>query len=151
VVEARVLNKKPRAENAKFQGRTLEETASNRKPSGSAAPQPAATAEPAAVASGEAAVAEPLTQTAAKLVKRVAPEYPAAAASRGTEGYAVVEFTVTAEGKVVDPVIVESSPRRAFDSAARDAVRRWKYEPARNGDTAVASTARVRLEFQLAD
>lgn len=150
-VEARTPNRKPRAENGKFQGRTLEETSATRKTSGTAAPLVAPVAEPPQVTADAATAVEPASVTAAKLVKRVAPEYPPSAADRGTEGYVLVEFTVAPDGRVIDPVIIESSPRRTFDSAARDAVRRWKYEPARQGDAAIASTARVRLEFQLAD
>jgi protein TonB len=58
---------------------------------------------------------------------------------------------VTVEGKVIDARVVESEPRRTFDSAARDAVRRWRFEPATQGGAPIASTSRVRLEFRLKD
>ena len=59
---------------------------------------------------------------------KVAPTYPPRAAARGLEGYALVEFTVTPEGDVADPRIIESSDP-IFEPPTLDAVRKAKYKP----------------------
>lgn len=45
------------------------------------------------------------------------------------QGFAQVQFTVTAEGRVEDIVIVDSDPPGVFDKAVIRAVSRWRYEP----------------------
>lgn len=62
-------------------------------------------------------------------IVRVEPIYPTRAASRGIEGYVIVEFTVTANGSVRDPIIVEAEPSSIFDRAAERAVLKWKFKP----------------------
>lgn len=62
-------------------------------------------------------------------IVRVEPIYPTRAASRGIEGYVIVEFTVTANGSVRDPIIVEAQPSSIFDRAAERAVLKWKFKP----------------------
>lgn len=59
---------------------------------------------------------------------KVAPVYPALAASRGLEGYVVVEFTVTPAGTVRDVTVVESSSD-LFHEAAIDATAKFRYKP----------------------
>ncbi len=59
---------------------------------------------------------------------RVAPVYPSRALTYGTEGYVVVQFDVTAEGQVVNVVIIESTDS-VFDSAAIKAAERFKFKP----------------------
>jgi periplasmic protein TonB len=61
-------------------------------------------------------------------IVKVAPVYPALAASRGLEGYVVVEFTVTPAGTVRDVVVVESSSE-LFNQAAVEATHKFKYKP----------------------
>lgn len=57
------------------------------------------------------------------------PMYPSRAASRGTEGWVVVSFTVTAKGTVIDPVVVEADPPNIFNRSAIKAVKKFKYRP----------------------
>ena len=61
-------------------------------------------------------------------IVKVAPVYPARAASRGLEGYVIVEFTVTRTGTVRDVSVVESTSS-LFDRAAMDAAAKFKYKP----------------------
>lgn len=110
---------------------------------------PVATAAP--VLESLNAVVADLRETKAELLRRTATTYPAEAARRGVEGYAVVTFTVTADGEVRDPRVIASEPPRIFDSAARDAVRRWQYQPATRDGAAVDSIAQTRIEFRLQD
>jgi len=62
-------------------------------------------------------------------IVKVAPIYPSRALSRGIEGYVIVEFTVTKNGTVVDPVVVEADPANIFNRAAIKAALKFKYKP----------------------
>lgn len=62
-------------------------------------------------------------------IVKVAPIYPRRAQSRGIQGYVVVEFTVTSNGSVRDPIVVHSEPENIFDRAAVDAALKFKYKP----------------------
>lgn len=70
-------------------------------------------------------------------IVKVAPTYPRRAAQRGIEGYVVVEFTVSSLGTVIDPVVIEAEPPGMFDSAAIDAVKKFKYRPQMSDGKAV--------------
>ena len=61
-------------------------------------------------------------------IVKVAPVYPARAASRGLEGYVIVEFTVTRTGTTKDIAVVESTSS-LFERAAVDAAAKFKYKP----------------------
>ncbi|MFD2164735.1 energy transducer TonB [Thalassotalea euphylliae] len=62
-------------------------------------------------------------------IVKVAPIYPRRAQSRGIEGYVIVEFTVTTNGSVRDPIVVEAKPEDIFNRAAIDAAMKFKYKP----------------------
>ncbi|MDD3765537.1 MAG: energy transducer TonB [Nevskiales bacterium] len=62
-------------------------------------------------------------------IVKVAPIYPSRAASRGIEGWVLLEFTVTETGAVRDPVVIEAEPAGIFDRAAEKAVLKFKYKP----------------------
>ena len=61
-------------------------------------------------------------------IVKVAPIYPARAASRGLEGYVILEFTVTRAGTVRDVFVVESTSS-IFERAATTASYKFKYKP----------------------
>ena len=73
-----------------------------------------------------------------KPVKTVAPYYPRRAVDRGIEGYATVQFTLGSDGKIMNPRIKESSPKRTFDRVAILALRKFTYQPCRIDYQAVA-------------
>lgn len=92
---------------------------------------------------------KPVGETrAAQVVSAATPDYPVEAARNQTSGYAVVQFTVTADGAIEDAHIVQSSPRRVFDSAAVLAIRHSKFEPAVKDGQPVASTLVRRIDFK---
>lgn len=84
----------------------------------------------------------------AKAVAPAAPSYPIQAARSQTSGYAVVEFTVTADGSVQNARVVDSSPRNVFNAAAIDAVRSSKFEPALKDGQPVSSVLQRRIDFK---
>jgi TonB family protein len=80
---------------------------------------------------------------------KVPPRYPAAAARIGLEGYAVVEFTITAEGDVADVIVVEASDP-VFEEPSLESAAQFKYKPRVVGGKAeLVSGARNRIAFAL--
>ena len=58
------------------------------------------------------------------------PEYPLQAQKRGREGYAVVELTVSKEGLVLNPIVIEEKPKgQKFGKAALKAASSLRYVP----------------------
>ena len=83
-------------------------------------------------------------------IMTVPPEYPERMASRGTEGWVIVEFSVDELGRVVAPRVVESYPSRGFDKAALRAVLRYKYKPrVINGSAVPVHGVRQRIVFNM--
>lgn len=63
-------------------------------------------------------------------IVKVAPIYPNRALTRGITGYCVVQYTVTRQGTVKDPVIIESQcTSDLFHSASLNAALKFKYKP----------------------
>lgn len=63
-------------------------------------------------------------------VSLVAPEYPRGAERRGIEGRVRIEYSVNADGEVVNPQVVEANPAGVFDRAALSAIQSWRFAPA---------------------
>lgn len=49
--------------------------------------------------------------------------------ARGVEGWCVVEYTVTADGTVKDPFLVDEYPKGHFEKACKKAALKFKYKP----------------------
>ena len=63
-------------------------------------------------------------------IVKVAPIYPQRALSRGIEGYCVVQYTVTRQGTIRDPFVVESMCTSSlFHRASVQAALKFKYKP----------------------
>ena len=83
-------------------------------------------------------------------IVKVAPVYPRRALQRGIEGYVIVEFTVTKQGSVRDPVVVEAQPQGIFERAALDAALKFKYKPrVINGEATEVSGIQNRISFEI--
>lgn len=77
------------------------------------------------------------------------PPYPAAARAAGHQGRVVVRVHVSAEGRAESADLLHSSGYSELDQAAVDAVRRWRFRPARMGPLAVPINADVPVNFVL--
>ena len=77
------------------------------------------------------------------------PSYPRDAARDREEGWVEVEFTVTAEGKVLGAKVTASEPQRVFDREAVRSIERTKFSPRLENGVAVSATVRRRIEFKL--
>ncbi len=69
---------------------------------------------------------------------RVAPTYPVRASAKGLEGYVVVQFDVTTDGRVTNIVIVETT-NSIFNTASIKAAERFKFKPRVVDGVALAS------------
>ncbi len=77
------------------------------------------------------------------------PRYPRKAARSGKEGWVKIEFTITEKGKVANPRVISSKPRRIFDRAALKAIRQWRFRPKSIDGSAVPRRAVQIIEFKL--
>ena len=59
-------------------------------------------------------------------------------------------FTITERGTVIDPVVVESRPRRLFNRSAVAAIRKWRFKPKVVDGAPVSTRATQVIEFKLA-
>ncbi len=83
-------------------------------------------------------------------IVKVAPQYPRRALNRGIEGYCIVEYTVTKNGTVKDPVIIEAKPQGIFDRAAIKSALRYKYKPrVIDGEPIEVHGVKTKITFEL--
>ncbi len=83
-------------------------------------------------------------------ILRSNPEYPLVAQRFGNEGWVMLSFVVSETGEVEEPMIEDSSGVEAFERAALDAIRRWRYTPATvNGEPVEQSMLKTRITFAL--
>ncbi len=86
----------------------------------------------------------------AQPIVRVEPKYPIDAATAGTTGYVIMEFTILADGTTDNIQVVEEEPRRTFGREAVRALKKWKYRPkVVDGEAVEQPGIRVRLDFNL--
>ena len=57
------------------------------------------------------------------------PRYPVFEDGTRPTGWALVEFTVTTDGRVLNPGIVESRPGGLFDQVTLDVTPKWRFKP----------------------
>lgn len=65
-----------------------------------------------------------------QLVSGSGPAYPEAAREERLEGYVVVRYDISVDGRVVRARVARSEPPGVFDAAALAAVRSWVFNPA---------------------
>jgi protein TonB len=122
----------------------------------------ASTAEPAASALASSAAAEsprrephPATAVAtapsvsAAYLSTPAPRYPDAARSTGDQGTVTLRVRVARDGTASGVSVEKSSGSPHLDAAALEAVRAWRFVPARRGGDAVESWMLVPILFRL--
>ena len=88
-----------------------------------------------------------LAHADAKVLKKVAPEYPGEAIKKNiTAGSVRAKLNIGGDGKVANVEVVEAEPKRVFDRAAVDALSQWRFE-----GTGAAQTHEVKLVFKSED
>ncbi len=85
-------------------------------------------------------------------IVKVKPVYPPAALNRKIEGWVIIEFTVTKNGSVKDPSVVEYHPLPIFNKAALKAALKFKYKPrVVNGEPIEVRGVRNKIIFKITD
>ena len=98
---------------------------------------------------GDVVMTEDAVDSPPRASHRVPASYPARARSRAINGYVTLTMVVNADGSVRDVEVLESSPAGMFDQAAKEAVSRWRFEPAMYEGQPVATRARQTVRFEL--
>jgi protein TonB len=75
--------------------------------------------------------------------------YPPAARRANLEGTVLLEALVTAQGTVAQVRLARSSGHAILDRGAVEAVRGWRFEPARRGETAIEMWVEVPVRYRL--
>ena len=65
------------------------------------------------------------------------------------EGTVILKVLVSREGRVLNIEIARSSGYELLDRAANDAVKSWRFVPARRGDSPIDEWVQVPVAFQL--
>lgn len=77
------------------------------------------------------------------------PSYPRAAERRRLEGRVLLRVRVSSEGEVLGVEVEQSTGHAILDEAAVEAVRSWRFAPARRNGRPVPGEARVAFRFHL--
>ena len=80
---------------------------------------------------------------------QVRPSYPSSARRLGIQGMTTLRVYVAADGRVAEVLIQESAGHPDLDNAAAEAVKRWRFEPAKRGAEAVGVWVLLPVEFRL--
>lgn len=127
------------------------------------APSPAETAPAVAAAGPEAPrvavesraapvpLEVPTTQPLfnAAYLRNPAPLYPAIARRSGDQGTVMLKVLVSGEGAPLRVELDQSSGSKSLDSAALEAVKGWRFVPARRGAQNIEGWVRVPVVFKL--
>jgi protein TonB len=79
------------------------------------------------------------------------PDYPEQARKEGKDGRVLLRVLVDQDGKTQSVQVSSSSGSEALDYAAAEAIKRWRFSPARYGDEPVASWVRIPIVFRLTE
>ncbi|KAA3649245.1 MAG: energy transducer TonB [Proteobacteria bacterium] len=116
------------------------------------APAEAAPSAPPKAAPGPVAAApEPIIAARfdAAYLNNPSPRYPRLSRRVGEQGKVLLRVLVSESGAASEVKLHQSSGHNRLDEAARSAVSRWTFEPARQGDRPIANWVIVPIEFKL--
>jgi protein TonB len=110
---------------------------------------------PEGTADGDATVPAPVEQTPVfwkmKLLEMKRPVYPPRCLRMGIEGTVRLRVLVGEDGRPQDAAVRTSSGDTSLDQAALDAVREWRFEPARRDGVPLRAWCIVPITFSLED
>lgn len=114
---------------------------------------PAAVAAPPAPVATAPSPAAPVAVTAARFnaayLNNPEPKYPPLSRRLGEEGKVLLKVRVTVEGLAASVDLEKSSSFERLDEAARQAVARWRFVPAKRGDEPIEALVIVPIVFRL--
>jgi protein TonB len=115
----------------------------------SVAPQPEPVALPAVQAPAPASITA--ARFDADYLQNPKPAYPPMSRRLGEEGKVVLRVRVSAQGLPLSIEVSKSSGFPRLDDAARAAVERWRFVPARQGNEPIEASVLVPLNFTLSN
>jgi len=121
-----------------------EEPEGNSRPA--ASPPPSAPAESRSGPAGEA-FSEPVFSAA--YLNNPPPPYPIVARRRGIAGVVLLRAEVSAEGRCLQAKVMKSSGFGPLDEAALEAVKKWRFAPAKRGGQSVSAWVEIPVNFKL--
>ena len=95
------------------------------------------------------ATALPPTHSSAAYLRSPAPSYPLASRRAGEQGTVTLRVRVSPEGLATRVAVERSSGSPHLDAAALEAVKAWRFTPARRGTEAIESWMLVPIVFRL--
>ncbi|HSC95953.1 MAG TPA: energy transducer TonB [Burkholderiales bacterium] len=115
--------------------------------------EPESISEPAGTAHAKGpldeSVALQLAPIGAGYLRNPAPRYPEAARRSGEQGMVTLRVRVAADGSASGVTVEKSSGSPHLDAAALEAVKAWRFAPARRGANAIESWMLVPIVFRL--
>ncbi len=87
--------------------------------------------------------------TPVKPLRAERPPFPRQAREQGWQGVVLLTLTIDAEGQVLQADVKKSSGYPLLDSSAVQSVKRWTFEPAKNGNFPVSSVVNLPVKFDL--
>jgi len=87
----------------------------------------------------------------ASIIGTVKPRYPSSCRRRGCEGRCVFEFTVLPDGTCTDIRLIKSAGCPNLDEAARQALLKTRFSPAKRFGVPVPSRKKLAFRFSLED
>jgi TonB family protein len=84
-----------------------------------------------------------------RLIDGPHPAYPDIARRAGVDGTVVLHITLGLDGRVEQAQVVRSTSLGVFDEAAREAILKWRYEPARIDGRPVRAVFRQTIRFTM--
>jgi protein TonB len=77
------------------------------------------------------------------------PDYPPLAKKAGKSGKVVLQMKIGSDGRVSDVEVVSAEPEGLFETAAIEAIEKWRFQPAMVGGERVATIVKIPLKFEL--
>lgn len=121
------------------------------EPRSPAQPPAAPLAAPVAVAAPAPVLPVVLPRSDAAYLNNPAPVYPSLSKRVGEQGRVLLSVFVLASGEAADVRVTTSSGSARLDEAALQAVRRWRFVPAKRGDTPLDFRYTVPIDFLIKD
>jgi protein TonB len=81
-------------------------------------------------------------------VRTVAPKFPEEMRRNGSAGLVTVSCLIDEKGNVTEPKVVKSS-NEAFSEPAIEALKKWKFKPAKKDGEAVAIRVNIPVQFTI--
>ena len=86
----------------------------------------------------------------ARPLVRTNPTYPVEAARDGIEGWVMMSFDINELGEVTNIEVIDAEPKRVFNRAAKQALRKWKYRAkVVDGKAVIQHGMTVQLDFNM--